>query len=101
MNSIIENLKAVANEIELSRNKRKTANNSPVTLVAVTKNHGVEMMQQAIDHATDVLAGGTGGYIVIGRNADGQPAEAYRHSRPHSLARHRRLSAYPHRPCST
>ena len=35
------------------------------------------MMQQAIDHATDVLAGGTGGYIVSGRNADGQPNEIY------------------------
>ena len=35
------------------------------------------MMQGAIDHAADVLAGGTGGYIVIGRNADGQPNEIY------------------------
>ena len=37
----------------------------------------VSMMQGAIDHAADVLAGGTGGYIVIGRNADGQPNEIY------------------------
>ena len=35
------------------------------------------MMQGAIDHAADVIAGGTGGYIVIGRNADGQPNEIY------------------------
>lgn len=35
------------------------------------------MMQSAIDHAADVLAGGTGGYIVIGRNANGQPNEIY------------------------
>lgn len=39
--------------------------------------HTVSMMQGAIDHAADVLAGGTGGYIVIGRNADGQPNEIY------------------------
>jgi pyridoxal phosphate enzyme (YggS family) len=37
------------NEIELSSNRRTVAKNAPVTLVAVTKNHGVEMMQQAID----------------------------------------------------
>ena len=35
------------------------------------------IMQQAIDHAADVIAGGTGGHIVIGRNADGQPNEIY------------------------
>lgn len=49
MISVVENLKTVANEIEVSRSKRKIENNQPVTLVAVTKNHGVEMMQQAID----------------------------------------------------
>ena len=37
----------------------------------------VSMMQSAIDHAADVIAGGTGGYIVIGRNSDGQPNEIY------------------------
>lgn len=37
----------------------------------------VSMMQGAIDHAADVLAGGTGGCIVAGRNADGQPNEIY------------------------
>ena len=31
----------------------------------------------ALDHATDVISGGTGGYVVIGRNADGQPNELY------------------------
>lgn len=35
------------------------------------------ILQSAIDHASDVLAGGTGGYIVIGRNANGQPNEIY------------------------
>lgn len=37
----------------------------------------VSMMDQALDHAMDVISGGTGGYIVIGRNADGQPNEIY------------------------
>ena len=37
----------------------------------------VSMMQGAIDHAADVLAGGTGGCIVVGRNADGHPNEIY------------------------
>ena len=37
----------------------------------------VSMLQGAIDHAADVIAGGTGGYIVIGRNASGQPNEIY------------------------
>ena len=49
MFSVVENLKLVMNEIELSSNRRTVAKNAPVTLVAVTKNHGVEMMQQAID----------------------------------------------------
>lgn len=35
------------------------------------------IMQQALDHAAEVLAGGTGGYVVIGRNADGEPNEIY------------------------
>lgn len=37
----------------------------------------VSMMQSAIDHAADVLAGGTGGCIVTSRNADGMPNELY------------------------
>ena len=35
------------------------------------------MMEAEFDHAADVLSGGTGGYVVIGRNADGQPNEIY------------------------
>ena len=34
-------------------------------------------MGAALDHAADVITGGTGGYVVIGRNADGQPNEIY------------------------
>lgn len=49
MVSVVENLQFVKNEIEIARSKRFVAKNEPVTLVAVTKNHGVEMMQQAID----------------------------------------------------
>lgn len=37
----------------------------------------VSIMGAALDHAADVITGGTGGYIVIGRNADGQPNEIY------------------------
>ena len=49
MVSVVENLQIVRKEIELSSNKRTVAKDAPVTLVAVTKNHGVEIMQQAID----------------------------------------------------
>ncbi len=49
MINIVENLRAVQSEIETSRKLRKVEIDEPVTLVAVTKNHGVEMMQQAID----------------------------------------------------
>ena len=47
MINVVENLQAVQSEIEISR--RKSVTGEPVTLIAVTKNHGVEMMQQAID----------------------------------------------------
>ncbi len=47
MINIVENLRAVQSEIESSR--RKSIAGAPVTLIAVTKNHEVEMMQQAID----------------------------------------------------
>jgi pyridoxal phosphate enzyme (YggS family) len=46
--SVVENLRSVLSEIEIARSKRN-ADNLPVTLIAVTKNHGVEVMQQAID----------------------------------------------------
>lgn len=32
-------------------------------------------LQQAIDHATELISGGLGGHIVINRNADGEPEE--------------------------
>ena len=35
------------------------------------------MMQAELERASDVISGGTGGHVVIGRNADGQPNEIY------------------------
>ena len=43
MSTVAENFKKVLAEIETARRKE------PVTLIAVTKNHSVELMQQAID----------------------------------------------------
>lgn len=47
MADVVENLRVVQGEIEKAQRQR--AFDEPVTLVAVTKNHGVEMMRQAID----------------------------------------------------
>lgn len=47
MSSVVENLQNVLAEIEVARSRRNFS--EPVTLVAVTKNHGVELMQEAID----------------------------------------------------
>ena len=68
MNSVVENLQIVRNEIEISRSKRTIEKNAPVTLVAVTKNHGVEMMQQAID----------AGVADIGENRIQEAAEKFK-----------------------
>ena len=40
-------------------------------------NEAVSIMDAALSHAQDVISGGTGGYVVLGRNADGQPNEIY------------------------
>ena len=34
-------------------------------------------LQSAIDHATELIQGGAGGYVVTGTNAEGQPSEIY------------------------
>ena len=39
----------VLSEIETARSKKNFATDEPVTLIAVTKNHTVELMQEAID----------------------------------------------------
>ena len=35
----------------------------------------IDVMAAAIDHGTELITGGLGGYVVIGTNADGQPEE--------------------------
>ena len=34
-------------------------------------------LQFAIEHATDLITGGTGGHVVLGRNANGEPNEIF------------------------
>jgi len=67
---------------EITLGKKKATLSSTIKQIINDSSDGVvatavSMMQGAIDHAADVMAGGTGGYIVIGRNADGQPNEIY------------------------
>ncbi len=49
MSTVVENLQNVLAEIEIAKKKRDTKFSDSVTLVAVTKNHPVEVMQTAID----------------------------------------------------
>lgn len=49
MSEVAKNLEVVLTEIEKSRLKRKIAVDEFVTLIAVTKNHGVDLMREAID----------------------------------------------------
>lgn len=62
-------------------NKKASINQKVAEVAKGTQEQVIEeatsIFQRAVDHASDVLAGGTGGYIVIGRNADGQPNEIY------------------------
>ena len=67
---------------EITLGKKKATLSSTIKQIINDSSDGVvatavSMMQGAIDHAADVIAGGTGGYIVIGRNAAGQPNEIY------------------------
>lgn len=39
-------------------------------------------LRKAIEHATDMITGGLGGYVVFGRNADGTPEEIYVMDKP-------------------
>lgn len=55
---IVENLKTVQNNIQESIKKRHNIISQEVQLVAVTKNHDVEAMREAID----------AGAVVIGEN---------------------------------
>ncbi|MBQ9441406.1 MAG: YggS family pyridoxal phosphate-dependent enzyme [Selenomonadaceae bacterium] len=49
MSEVAQNLKIVSAEIEKSRLKKKVAVDDPITLIAVTKNHGADLMREAID----------------------------------------------------
>ena len=49
MSMVVENLQKVLSEIETARSKKNFAIDELVTLIAVTKNHTVELMQEAID----------------------------------------------------
>lgn len=62
MSSVVENLQSVLAEIDAHKRF-----DEPVTLVAVTKNHTVELMQQAID----------GGALHIGENRVQEAAEKF------------------------
>ncbi len=67
--SVVENLQIVLEEIEQAKNNRTTSKkNEPVILIAVTKNHGVEMMREAID----------GGVKDIGENRVQEAAEKFK-----------------------
>ena len=47
--STAENFRSVLAEIENARERRTVAKNEEIILVAVTKNHGVDLMREAID----------------------------------------------------
>ncbi len=55
MEAIGENIRAVREAIEAARARRKTGSDEAVELVAVTKNHGVEAMREAIDAGVAVI----------------------------------------------
>ena len=78
MVSVVKNLQFVLNEIELARKSRQLAKDEPVTLVAVTKNHGAEMMQQVIE----------AGIKNIGENRIQEAAEKFKSLNDNEVTRH-------------
>ena len=53
--SVAENFRAVKIQIDIARQKRTVARDEPITLIAVTKTHGVELIREVIDAgATDI-----------------------------------------------
>ena len=53
--SVAENFRAVLAELDAAQQRRTVARDEPITLIAVTKTHGVEVMREAIDAgATDI-----------------------------------------------
>ena len=68
--------------IAMELGAKKTSFADTIRQIAEESSAGIveqatSLMQGAIDHAANVLAGGTGGYVVIGRNANGEPNEIY------------------------
>lgn len=53
--TIAERLHAVEREIEQAKASRRVGKDEPVGLIAVTKNHGVEAMREAIDAGAAVI----------------------------------------------
>ena len=68
--------------VSLTLGNRKASLESKIAQIATDAQGGavdeaVSMMEQALQHAADVISGGTGGYVYISRNADGEPNEIY------------------------
>ena len=62
--------------IELGEAKTSFAQTITATMEeAIAQVPSTSMMERAIDRATELLRGGTGGYVVINTNADGTPNE--------------------------
>ena len=76
--SVKENLKNVLEEIESARRRRNFASEENVTLVAVTKNHGVDVMREAID----------AGVKDIGENRVQEAAEKFKVLERDGVTRH-------------
>ena len=73
-----ENLKFVLEEIEKSKRNRKVAVDEEVTLVAVTKNHGVDVMREAID----------GGISDVGENRVQEATEKFKSLQRDGVRKH-------------
>lgn len=55
MSDIAEHFHAVEQEIEAAKVRRRTGGDEPVGLIAVTKNHDVEAMREAIDAGAAII----------------------------------------------
>ena len=53
--TIAERLYAVEQSIEQGKEKRRAGKDEPIGLIAVTKNHGVEAMREAIDAGAKII----------------------------------------------
>ena len=73
-----ENLKIVLEEIERAKSRRKVACDEEVTLVAVTKNHGVDVMREAID----------GGVLDVGENRVQEATEKFKSLEREGVTKH-------------